>query len=81
MVCFFAVQKKVLFDRIGLDEKDYFRSFLFPALLRSPGGALVTIGPAVLGVLFFYPLQWQVIAAGGGHVPWCTTPLRAESLP
>ena len=68
MVLFFAIQKKLLFDRVGLDEKDYFRSFLFPALLRSPRGALVTIGPVVLGVQFFHRLQWQVIAADGGYV-------------
>jgi len=68
MVLCFAIQKRMLFDRVGLDEKDYFRSFLFPALLKSPRGALVTIGPVVLGVLFFHRLQWQVIAADGGYV-------------
>ncbi len=68
MVLFFAIQKKVLFDRVGLDEEDYFRAFLFPALLRSPRGALVTLGPVVLGVLFFHRLQWQLIAADGGYV-------------
>ena len=68
MVLCFAIQKRVLFDGVGLDEKDYFRSFLFPALLRSPRGALVMIGSVVLGVLFFDRLQWQVIAADGGYV-------------
>ena len=31
----------------------------------------MTIGPVLLGVLFFHRLQWQVIAADGGYV-WMT---------
>jgi len=68
IVACFTIQKRLLFNRIGFEEKEYSRSFLFPALLKSPRGALVTIGPMLLGVLFFHRLQWQVIAADGGYV-------------
>ena len=33
IVACFTIQKRLLFDRIGFEEKEYFRSFLFPALL------------------------------------------------